>query len=94
MNKTELIDAVAAATGQPKTVVKTILEAGFEETAGALRRGEDVKVPGFGAYSVSRRSARTARNPRTGEVVQVAETKVVKFKAADAVNSSLNLARR
>jgi DNA-binding protein HU-beta len=90
MNKTELIDAVAAATGQPKAVVKTILDAGFEETASALRRGEDVKVPGFGNYSVSRRSARTARNPRTGEAVHVAESKVVKFKAADAVNSSLN----
>jgi DNA-binding protein HU-beta len=91
MNKSELIDAVSKDTGQPKTVVTAVLEAAFDNTVSALRRGDDVKVYGFGTYSVRVNSARMARNPRTGEPIQIAETKVVKFKAAEAVTSALNL---
>jgi nucleoid DNA-binding protein len=91
MNKSELIDAVSSDTGQPKTVVKAVLEATWDNTVSALRRGDDVKVPGFGTYSVRLNAARTGRNPQTGETLQIAESKTVRFKAADAVTSSLNL---
>jgi DNA-binding protein HU-beta len=91
MNKSELIDAVSKDTGQPKTVVQAVLDAAFDNTVSALRRGDDVKVYGFGTYSVQRKAARTARNPRTGEPAQIAESNAVRFKAADAVTSSLNL---
>jgi DNA-binding protein HU-beta len=90
MNKGEMIDAVAASTGQSKAVVKSILEACTEEKASALRRGEDVALAGWGSYKVQQRDQREARNPRTGERITIAPRKVVKFSAASSLADGVN----
>jgi nucleoid DNA-binding protein len=90
MNKTELIAAVAQDTGVSQEKVKTVLEAITTHTVDALRRGDDVRLVGFGNYSVQQRAARMARNLRTGEPVQIAESKVIKFKPASAVMDRIN----
>ena len=81
MNKTELIDSVASATGESKRVVGNVIEAFVGQVQKQVKKGEKVTVPGFGTFSRKQRSARTARNPRTGEQIKVKATKVPAFKA-------------
>ena len=90
MNKTELIDAIAAEAGLSKVDAKKAVEAFFSSVEKALTNGDKVSIVRFAAWSVAEKEARDARNPRTGEVIKVPAKKVVKFKAgtelADAVN--------
>ncbi|AMD85581.1 DNA-binding protein HU-beta [Capnocytophaga haemolytica] len=90
MNKTELIDAVAAESGLTKTDAKKAVDAFFKSVEKALKKGDKVAVVGFGSWSVAKKEAREARNPRSGAVIKVPAKKVVKFKAgaelAEAVN--------
>jgi DNA-binding protein HU-beta len=91
VNKAELIDAVAANTGQSKSDAVAAVEAVFENIRNAMKSGDTVSLVGFGSFSVSDRAARTGRNPRTGEEIQIAASRAPKFKAGkqlkDAVNS-------
>lgn len=80
MNKKELVDSIAAATGETRRVVSDVVEATIEEIQKQVKKGEKVTLPGFGTFSRRARSARTARNPRTGEEVKVKATKVPAFK--------------
>jgi DNA-binding protein HU-beta len=80
VNKAELIDAVAERLGQSKREVTDIVEAFIEETKKAVVRGEKVAVSGFGVFEAQARKARTGRNPRTGEAVQIRATKLPKFR--------------
>ena len=90
MNKTELIDAVAAESGLTKTDAKKAVDAFFKSVEKALKKVDKVAVVGFGYWSVAKKEAREARNPRSGAVIKVPAKKVVKFKAgaelAEAVN--------
>lgn len=79
MNKAELIDAVAEKVGDKKTATAAV-EAVLETVQGAVARGEKVAVTGFGVFERVDRPARTARNPATGEQVQLEETSVPKFR--------------
>ncbi|RLD46000.1 MAG: DNA-binding protein [Bacteroidetes bacterium] len=81
MNKTQLIDAMAAKSGLNKADSKRALEAFIGSTTDALKTGDRVALVGFGSFSVNERAARTGRNPKTGEAIQIAAKKVVKFKA-------------
>lgn len=90
MNKSELIEAVATESGQPKTVVTKVVDALCNQTVVAVKQGETVKLAGFGQYAPQFKPARTARNPRTGEAVNVAESRGVKFKASEPVLKYLN----
>ncbi len=81
MNKTQLIDAMAAKSGLSKADSKKALEAFVGATTESLHSGEKVALVGFGSFSVAERSARTGRNPKTGATIQIAAKKVVKFKA-------------
>mgnify|MGYP004747447319 CR=1 FL=1 len=81
MNKAELIDAMAHRSGLSKADAKKALDAFTSATGNALGNGERVALVGFGSFSVSERSARKGRNPRTGEEINIAAKKVVKFKA-------------
>jgi len=81
MNKTQLIDAMAEKSGLNKADSKKALEAFIGATTGALKEGDRVALVGFGSFSVNERAARTGRNPKTGEAIQIAAKKVVKFKA-------------
>ena len=90
MNKAQLIDAIAGDAKLTKADAKRALDAFIENTSKALKKGDRVALVGFGSFSVSKRSARTGRNPQTGKEIQIPAKKVVKFKAgaelADAVS--------
>lgn len=91
MNKSELVDAVhSAAGGVDKKDVSTVVDKLIEVVQGAVSRGDKVTVPGFGAWSRTERAARTGRNPRTGEPVQIAASKGVKFTAGANFKSAVN----
>jgi DNA-binding protein HU-beta len=91
VNKTELVDAVhAEAGGVDKKDVADVVDAFISVIQGAVARGDKVTIPGFGAWSRSQRAARTGRNPRTGEPVQIAASKGVKFSAGAAFKKEVN----
>ena len=81
MNKSELINAMAEKTGMPKTQMKKALDAMVETTNETLKKGDKIQLFGLGTFSVSKRNARTCRNPQTKKAMQVPAKKVVKFKA-------------
>ena len=80
MNKKELIDSVAGTTGESKKTVQDVLDATIDTIQKGVKKGDRVALPGFGTFSRRARSARTARNPRTGEPIKIAATKVPAFK--------------
>lgn len=90
MNKTELIDAMAADAGISKAAAKKSLESFLGNVEGALKKGGRVSLVGFGAWSVSERAARDGRNPQTGETIKIAAKKVVKFKAGSDLGNAVN----
>ncbi len=81
MNKSELIDAMAAQAGLTKADAKKALDAFVNATSDALKGGDRVALVGFGSFSVSKRNARTGRNPQTGKEITIPAKNVVKFKA-------------
>lgn len=81
MNKRDLVDAVASATGESRRTVNDVIEATVNEIQRQVKKGERVTLPGFGTFSRRARNARTARNPRTGEEIKVKAAKVPAFKA-------------
>ena len=81
MNKAQLIDAMASEANLTKADAKKALDAFISSTTSALKEGDRVALVGFGSFSISNRSARTGRNPKTGAEMQIPAKKVVKFKA-------------
>jgi len=81
MNKAQLIDAIAGEANLTKADAKKALDAYVKSTSSALKKGDRVALVGFGSFSVSKRSARTGRNPQTGQPINIAAKNVVKFKA-------------
>ena len=81
MNKSELIDAIAAGAEVSKSQAESALNAMIDAVQDAVSSGDKVTLPGFGSWSQSQRSARQGRNPRTGEIVQIPASKGVKFSA-------------
>ncbi|MGI9552318.1 MAG: HU family DNA-binding protein [Aurantibacter sp.] len=90
MNKTELIDAMAADAGITKAAAKKSLESFLGNVEKSLKRGNRVSLVGFGSWAVSRRNAREGRNPSTGQTIQIAAKNVVKFKAGSDLANSVN----
>ncbi len=90
MNKAELIDAMASKAGLSKADAKRALDAFIDTTSGALKGGNRVALVGFGSFSVSKRSARKGRNPRTGKEINIAAKNVVKFKAGAELSGTVN----
>ena len=81
MNKQDLIGAVAESTGMSRLEAARAVEAVFGTIGGALQRGDEVRLVGFGTFSVSTRKASTGRNPRTGEPMQIEASASPKFRA-------------
>ena len=81
MNKAQLIDAIASEAKLTKADAKKALDAFVSSTQKALKKGDRVALVGFGSFSVSKRNARTGRNPQTGKPITIKAKKVVKFKA-------------
>ena len=90
MNKNELAAAVAEKTGLGKGDAASAVDAVFETITGTLKSGGDVRVLGFGNFSVSHRAATTGRNPLTGAPVDIPAKKVAKFSAGKGLKDALN----
>ena len=90
MNKAELVDSVATRAGLSKSDAADAVDAVFDSIEGALAGGDSVSLIGFGTFSVSNRAARTGRNPRTGETIQIAASRAAKFKAGKALKDAVN----
>jgi DNA-binding protein HU-beta len=90
MNKNELIGAVAEASGLSRSDATKAVEGVFDTITGALSKGDEVRLVGFGTFSVSKRKASTGRNPRTGETMTIAASNQPKFKAGKALKDACN----
>ena len=90
MNKAELIDSIAASADISKADAKKALDSFISTTSDALKKGDRISLVGFGSFSVSKRNARTGRNPQTGKEIQIPEKNVVKFKAGAELSDAVN----
>jgi DNA-binding protein HU-beta len=90
MNKSDLIDAIAADSGITKASAKLALESLLGNVGKTLKNGGKVSVVGFGSWSVSNRAARDGRNPQTGATIKIASKNVVKFKAGAELDGAVN----
>ena len=89
MNKAELIEAIAAKSELSKKDAEAALNATVEAIKDALKAGDKIQLVGFGTFAVKARAARTARNPRTGETIEVAAAKVPTFSAGKALKDAV-----
>ena len=87
--KAEVVDRVAELTGYPKTQVAMTYDLLFELMSEALAGGDKVTVPNFGTFLVSERPARSGRNPATGETINIAASKSVRFKVSKNLKEQL-----
>ena len=94
MNKTELVNAIAAKTGMTKVAAKAAMNACFGSIQEKLNKGAKVTLIGFGTFSVVERKARTAKNPQTGKPVKVPAKKVAKFKAGSSLLAKKKTAKK
>ena len=90
MNKAELTAAIVKKTGFTKKDAEKALSAVTDVIADALAKGDKVQIVGFGSFEVRKRPARVARNPRTGEQIQIAASKAPVFKAGKGLKDSVN----
>lgn len=90
MKKVELVEAIAAEAGITKADAGRALDATIGAITGALAKGDKVPLVGFGTFAVSKRAARTGRNPQTGATVQIAARNAVTFKAGAALKDAVN----
>lgn len=90
VNKTELIDAIAAAADLPKASAGRALDAVVDSITGALSKGDQVTLVGFGTFAVKHRAAREGRNPQTGQTIQIKASNVPGFKAGKALKDAVN----
>ena len=90
MNKQELIGSVADAAGLSRGDAVKAVEAVFDTISSALKRGDEVRLVGFGTFTVTRRKASTGRNPRTGEPMSIKESSQPKFKAGKGLKDACN----
>ena len=89
MNKTELIAAVAEKTGLTKKDAERVVSATFETITETLTKGDKVQVFGFGNFEVKTREARTGRNPRTKDTIEIPATQLPTFKASKALKDTV-----
>lgn len=90
MNKSDLISKMAGDASITKAQATEALNSFLDSTSGALKKGDKLILVGFGTFSVSKRAARTGRNPRTGAEIKIAAKNVVKFKAGSDLSSKVN----
>ncbi|HVJ51271.1 MAG TPA: HU family DNA-binding protein [Aliidongia sp.] len=90
VNKNELVDAVATASELKKSDATKAVDSVFEAITTALKKGDDVRLVGFGTFSVASRAASEGRNPRTGEKIKIAASKQAKFKPGKTLKDELN----
>lgn len=89
LNKSELVAAVAAESGQSQAAVNDVLDAFFSTVSGSVAKGVKVSIPGWVAFEQTSRAARTGRNPQTGETIQIAASKGVKISAGSKLKAAV-----
>lgn len=89
MNKAELVAQIADESGITKTQANTALDSFIDAVTKTLKKGDKVTLVGFGTFSVSKRQARTGRNPQTGEAIKIKAKKVARFKAGKDLSGKL-----
>lgn len=90
MNKNDLISAVATSSGLSRSDATKAVEGVFDAIADALKKDDEVRLVGFGTFSVARRKASTGRNPRTGEAMEIKASNQPKFKAGKGLKDAVN----
>jgi DNA-binding protein HU-beta len=90
MTKAELVAAVAGKSGEDQATAEKVITALFDTVTDAMKGGDKVAWPGFGAFSASSRQARQGRNPATGQMITIAASTAAKFSAASALKTALN----
>ena len=90
MNKSELVTAIAAKSGESKKATEELLNAFTEVVAEALKGGDKVQLVGFGSFEVRKRAARKGRNPQTKEEIKIPASKAPVFKAGKALKDLVN----
>ncbi|EYU17257.1 bacterial nucleoid protein HU beta subunit [Photorhabdus aegyptia] len=90
MNKSQLIDKIAADSNISKAAAGRVVDAFISSVTGALKDGDDVALVGFGTFAVRERSARTGRNPQTGKELKIAAAKVPAFRPGKGLKDSVN----
>lgn len=90
MNKTELVEAIVAKTGETKKATEATVNAFVEVVTGALKKGERVQLVGFGTFEVRHRAKRKGRNPQTGEEMVIPASKAPVFKAGKNLKETVN----
>ncbi|CAM3632173.1 DNA-binding protein HU [Xenorhabdus thuongxuanensis] len=90
MNKSQLIDKIAADANISKAVAGRVVDAFISSVSGALKNGDDVALVGFGTFTVRERAARTGRNPQTGKEIKIAAAKVPAFRAGKGLKDAVN----
>jgi len=89
MNKQAIVEAVHGVLNTTKVQAEQVVDTVIDSIVGSLKKGNEVSIAGLGIFSVKRRAARQARNPRTGETLQVAAMNVPKFRAAKALKDAV-----
>ncbi len=89
MNKTELVAAVAEKAGMSKKDTEKVIAGVFDVIGEALAQGDKVQIAGFGGFEVKAREARTGRNPKTGETIEIPASKAPVFKAGKALKDKV-----
>lgn len=90
MTKAELIESVASKVDLPRNTAERAVNTMFDEMVAALKQGDKVNISGFGTFSVSTRKARTGRNPKTGESIEIAASRAAKFKPGKTLKDEIN----
>jgi DNA-binding protein HU-beta len=90
MTKAELIESVASKVDLPRATAERAVNTMFDEMVAALKEGDKVNISGFGTFSVSTRKARTGRNPKTGESIEIAASRAAKFKPGKTLKDEIN----
>ena len=90
MNKTDLIDAIAESADISKAAAGRALDGFVDAVTGALKKGDQVSLVGFGSFTVRERAARTGRNPQTGATIEIKASKSPAFKAGKALKDAVN----
>ena len=90
MNKTELIEHIAVQADISKAAAARAIEALIDGIKSTLKKNDSVSLVGFGTFTVSKRAARTGRNPRTGAAIKIKSAKVPKFRAGKALKDAVN----
>jgi DNA-binding protein HU-beta len=94
MTKAELIESVASKVDLPRAIAERAVNTMFDEMTAALSQGDKVNISGFGTFSISTRKARTGRNPKTGESIEIAASRAAKFKPGKTLKDEVNKGSR